>query len=471
MTNKLKLVVRIAAIALCVCLTHSALYGQTSNTESQQEVVKLRSKIDLKNPRWAVFSPVSKLLAVQRKDGSVQVIDLTDGRERTVLPLSDKAYYEMQWTKDGLRLLVVDSKSAAIWDARRGTKLSAAVEIKRGRYFFGFEGVKLSPNEKLFLNVKERESLKGWLLEKDNARAQVWDVESGRLRFEIKINGLEGGAQFSPDSKLILTTSASDEAKLWDVETGKLFAVLKPPEHTTTCGGAWAQFSPDGRFVMVHRYRCGTWVWDSATAILKHTVSLDKDDTASTLLGFTHDGKMFAMARQTLKGWSRRISVEVRDCETGELRSSLADNKWDKWPQYVFWSNDGRMFVATSGHKYKGRVWDVSTGKLKATIPMVLTYSRIPFDFGLKDRDELSLHPTLPVISATSNKFVRLWNAETGELMQTLENTGEMGEWSADGKMFLTSTKDWMWVSVWDVVGPRPTRPRSVTATVSSTGK
>ena len=168
MTNKLKLVLRIAAIALYVCLTHSVLYSQTSNTESQQEVVKLRSKIDLKNPRWAVFSPVSKLLAVQRKDGSVQIIDLTDGREQTVLPLSDKAYYEMQWTRDGLRLLVVDSKSSAIWDARRGTRLSAAVEIKRGRYFFGFEEVKLSPNEKLFLNVKEKESLKASLLEKDN---------------------------------------------------------------------------------------------------------------------------------------------------------------------------------------------------------------------------------------------------------------------------------------------------------------
>jgi WD40 repeat protein len=106
----------------------------------------------------------------------------------------------------------------------------------------------------------------------------------------------------------------------------------------------------------------------------------------------------------------------------------------------------------------------VSTGKLKATFPMVLTYSRIPFDFGFKDRDELSLHPTLPVISATSNKLVRLWNSDTGELMQTLENTGELGEWSADGKLLLTSTKDRKWVSVWDVVGPGWTRPRSVHA-------
>jgi WD40 repeat protein len=202
---------------------------------------------------------------------------------------------------------------------------------------------------------------------------------------------------------------------------------------------------------MVHRYRCGIWVWDSATAVLKHTVSLEKNDTASAFLGFTPDGKMFAMARKTMKGWSIPTAVEVRDCETGELKSKLTDNKWDDWPQYVFWSDDGRTFVATSGHKYKGRIWDVTTGRLKATIPMLLTFSRIPFDFGFKDRDELSIHPTLPIVSAVSSRFVRLWNAGTGELMQRLENTGRMAEWSTDGKLLLTSTEDRTSVFIWDV--------------------
>ena len=464
MTNKLKLVQRIAAIALCVFINHSVYYGQTPNTESTQEVVRLRSRIDLKNPRHFAFSPVSKLLAVHREDGSVQIIDVVDGREQTVLPLSDKAaYYDMQWTTDGLRLLVVNSKSAALWDARRGTRLSAPIEIKRKKFFLGLDHVKLSPNERLFLNLKENDTIKTRFLEKDNFRAQVWDLESGRMRYEIKINGLEGHAKFSPDGKLLLTTSNTDDAKLWDVETGRLFAVLNPPAFTVLCGGAYAEFSPDGRFVVVQRYGCAAWVWDSSTALLKNTVSNHKDDTGSAFLGFTPDGKHFAMARKRLKGWSIITTVEVRECETGELRSTLTDRKWEEWPQYVLWGNDGRTFVATSGYKYKGRVWDVSTGRLKATIPMVLTYSRIPFVFGSKDRDELSIHPTLPVISATSNKMVRLWNADTGELMQTLENTGGAGEWSADGKLFLSSTNKRTVLFVWDVVGEAVvTRPRSV---------
>jgi WD40 repeat protein len=91
---------------------------------------------------------------------------------------------------------------------------------------------------------------------------------------------------------------------------------------------------------------------------------------------------------------------------------------------------------------------------------------RFPLDFGFKDRDELSINLTLPMISAVSNKFVRLWNAETGELMQTLENTGGMSAWSADGKLLLTSTEDQSSMFVWDVVvAPGPvTRARSVNA-------
>jgi WD40 repeat protein len=308
----------------------------------------------------------------------------------------------------------------------------------------------------LFLTVRERDSIIASLLEKDNARVQVWDLESGRRKFEVKINGLFGYAQFSPDSKLLLTTSASDDPKLWDVETGRLFATLNRSPPSVLCGGAGAQFSPDGKFVVVQRPHCGSSIWESATAVLKTEVTLTKDDTASILKGFSPDGKTFTIARQRLKGWSILTSIELRDCETGELRATFTDRKWEDWPQFILWSNDGRTLVATSGHKYKGRIWDVSTGRLRGTIPMVLTYSRIPFDFGFRDRDELSLHPTLPIVSATSNKIVRLWNAETGELMQMLENTGEMGEWSADGKLFLTATKNRQSLLVWDVVGPVP---------------
>lgn len=448
MTNNFRLAQRIAAIALCVCLIQTVHYSQTATDLPAQEVVRLRSKLEIKNPRHLEFNPVSKLLAIRREDGSIQIIDVTNGNEQCVIPLSDKNVFGMEWTKDGQRLLVIAKKTAALWDARRGTRISAAVEYRH------YNDWSLSPDEKSFLTVRERGGMWASLIEKDNARAQVWDLESGRMKFEVKINGLEGAAKFSPDSKLLLTTSNSDHPKLWDAGTGRLFAALKEPTFTELCGAAGAQFSPDGKYVVVQRPQCGSWIWESATGTLKSTVSLTRNHTGSGFYGFSADGKMFATVEQRLKGWSIVTTIELRDCETGESRFTLTDRKWEEWPQFVLWSNDGQTVVATSGHKYKGRIWDVSTGRLRGTIPMVLTYSRVPFDWGFKDRDELSLHPTLPIISASSSKFIRLWNAETGELMQTLENTDVRSEWSADGKLLVTFTNDRPRVFVWDVVGP-----------------
>ena len=141
----------------------------------------------------------------------------------------------------------------------------------------------------------------------------------------------------------------------------------------------------------------------------------------------------------------------MRDSETGELRSTLtAKNMRGEYEQMV-WSSDSRTVVRAAGNKYEAKSWDVSTGQLKATFPMLLTFTRIPFDWGYKDRDRLAIHPTLPIVSAANDKFVRFWNSETGELMQTLENSGSYAEWSADGKLFLTFAKDLSSASVWDV--------------------
>lgn len=438
----------VVAIVICLLLSHTVPYSQTV---SNAPVVRLRLAFEINKPRQATFSRVSKLLAVQREDGSVQIIDINDGREQAVLPLTDKALYSMQWTKDGLRLLVVNSRFAALWDARAGTRLSMPIECRRDNYFALFEKVILSPDEKLLLDQKQDDSIKAIFLDREKAIVRVWSVDSGQLKFEIKMKGTSARAQFSPNGKQILTTSDKEDAKLWDAETGRLSATLKPPERALFREGSDAEFSPDGRFV-VHTHEQGIYIWHSATGVLKTHIPFRKDSSDSSLNGFTPDGKMFVTLQQT-RGWHAVTSIELRDCETGELKFTLIAPKWEDWPNQTLWSNDGRTFVAASGRKYQARVWDVNTGRMRAIFPMVLTYSRIPMTFGFKDRDELAIHPALPIISAANNKFIRFWSSESGELLQTLDNTGGFGEWSADGTLFLTFSKDLKSAQVSDVVG------------------
>jgi len=107
---------RIVLILVCLC----GIQTQTSASE----VVKFRSAIDLKEVQSSEFNPVNKLLAVKRKDDTVRIIDLTDGRERAALILPNKKLVAMQWSPDGLRLLITNEKFAVIWD-RVEDKLTA----------------------------------------------------------------------------------------------------------------------------------------------------------------------------------------------------------------------------------------------------------------------------------------------------------------------------------------------------------
>ena len=438
-----KLGFRLAVTLFCICIIQSPHYSQTN--EGQRSVVKLRLSFALQKVEDVSFSPVGKLLAVRREDGSVQIIDITDGRELTTLPLTKKERFRLHWTTDGLRLLVINSKSTALWDPRLGNQPAAFIQIPRDKRFVLTDAVELSPDETTLLSVKTDDSIKASFLYNERKIVRVWDVASGQLRFEFQIKGFSGRVQFSPNGKQLLTTSDSEDARLWDVETGRLFARLKPTDPGWGEGSSGV-FRPDGKVVAVHSFGYGIYLWDCATGLLKPTVSIDTFTSRYSIAGFSPDGKLLALYR-----YSSKSAIEMRDSDTGALSSTLTAKNIGNVYDQLLWSGDSRTLIKAATVKYEAKSWDVTTGQLKATFPVLLTFSRIPFDFGAKDMDRLSLHPTLPILSAANEKFVRLWNSETGELMQRLENTRGPAHWSADGKLFLTFAKDFKAASVWDV--------------------
>lgn len=445
MTNRS---IRVVLIALL--LGQTCLYAQTN---SPQPVVKLRLSVELPpKSQQAVFSPVSKLLAVQLQHGPVQIIDTTDGKLTVLLPFADKTIFGIQWTKDGRRLLIATSKSTAIWDAQDGKRLTTPVEVPRTKYFKMFGSLELNPDEKLLLNVTEDEGILSTAFDRDKSIARVWNLETGQVKFQIKIRGRDARAEFSGNGKQILTTAEEALPRLYDVETGRLFAKLEPPHRAIFAERNTAQFSPDGRFV-IHMHESGIYIWHSSSAAINTEIDYDENSSDSSMEGFTPDGKMFVTSQQR-RGGKFISSITLRDCETGEVRATFTAEKWDDFPNRLLFSNDGRTLVVTSGYKYKARTWDVPTGSFKAKFPLVLKFSRIPFVFGSTDSDVLRVHPTLPIVSATSNKFVRLWDAHTGELLQTLDKNTSPAEFSSDGKTFVTFTEGLGAANVWELLEP-----------------
>ena len=77
--------------------------------------------------------------------------------------------------------------------------------------------------------------------------ARIWDTRTGTLvrTFTGHRDALTS-VQFSPDGKLLLTTSRDHDARIWDVETGKPTVLLRG--HFGPVFGA--SFSPDQRWVV-----------------------------------------------------------------------------------------------------------------------------------------------------------------------------------------------------------------------------
>ncbi|HJP90744.1 MAG TPA: hypothetical protein VJ875_02240 [Pyrinomonadaceae bacterium] len=434
----------VASLSLC------SVYSQ----ESSGAVVQLQSSLNFKGTEGLAFAPVTKLLAVTERNRTVRIVDVTSGDERALLSFK-KQELLLRWTNDGQRLLIVGSKVVTIWDARLGKALAAPVGLQRKRDFLSAAQVEWNPAGTAILTFNTDSGFKASFREKYKATVQLWDVKSGELKFEVTVKGSYVQTQFSPDGKQLLTASGEEDARLWDIETGALIAVLKPPERSVT-DGSFGTFSPDGELVAVKSYDSGIYIWDSATGTLKTTVALSKSGDGFELREFSPDGKLFALDRQQSKGRHMDNSIELRDGVTGKIRVTLTGKHMNGFESQRVWSPDSQTYItADSGKKYEAKIWDVKTGRLKGTFPMVLTYSWIPLVFGSIDRDNLLVHPTLPIVMAANEKFVRFWSTDTGELMQKIDDTGGPAQWSADGTLLLTFRKRLEVAHVWRVVLPQ----------------
>jgi WD40 repeat protein len=94
--------------------------------------------------------------------------------------------------------------------------------------------------------------------------ADLWDASSGRLLRRLTGHrSLVTDAEFSPDSRLVVTASDDHDGRLWDVATGQLLHVLRGhffPVRSAT-------FSPSGRWIVTASQFTGG-LWDATTGQL-----------------------------------------------------------------------------------------------------------------------------------------------------------------------------------------------------------
>jgi RNA polymerase sigma factor (sigma-70 family) len=294
------------------------------------------------------FSPDGKLLAVNRGE-SLTLYDITSGAEVRTLAAGSKIKWQGNWFSPDSKLLCAATERgrAPLW------------EVASGKQWATLEG---------FLPVWSKDS-KSLATTLPGPVVKLWDAATGKERATLKGFDFPGcGVEFSPDGRLVLTTTSEYglkpdgeyqfpkfpqpytpkrlrlDLRLWDAATGK--ELLRLPGEVQHCRGG--TFSPDGKTILYQRltddpgYKMEAVLWDVAAGKEQRVfrpphgldgVSFTPDGTAvgASVNGPTHE-------QTTLTYW---------DARTGKVLAELPGT--------------GRMFVDLR-FSPDGRILTMGTG-------------------------------------------------------------------------------------------------------------
>ncbi|HKB36427.1 MAG TPA: serine/threonine-protein kinase, partial [Gemmataceae bacterium] len=390
---------------------------------------------------------------------AIRVYDVETGKEVLKLPKEmlerSPSYHNWAFSAD-LKLFAAHGGNDPVihvWDAATGKERAVLTGLKGpppgprsglGGDLPYFSRPAFSPGGDRLAAIDERGNLFVWEIATAKQRLHVPDLKSG---------GLHGRVAFSPDDRLLATTSQSEGiVKLWHAETGKLVlplaglgdssmvVVFSPKGSLVAAGGGWDLPGRD------HSVR----VWDTKTGQTRHVFGQTR---AVTCLAFSPDEKQLAIgsAERTVALWDLRTKRPIatyRGHDAGSIQALAfsADGKvlrslgfegsvktWDAtrapearalegsgYVQHVALSPDGGL-VAMPGGGFV-RVCDADTGKELWKFVLDRNEGQAPFSkvsFS-PDGRSLAAGSSGSFLGAGGSGRVWVWEAKTGKLVRTL---------------------------------------------------
>jgi WD40 repeat protein len=386
------------------------------------------------------FSPNGELLATASDaENATRLWSTATGQLLALLDGISPAF-----SRDGQVLLTIDKKTVRLWNANGNLKVTlTGHERTVTAATFSPDATKLATGS-------------------EDGTVKIWDANSGRTLVTLivwKVKKIPAYrifsralhvpvsvyVKFSPDQRTVLTNTYWEDssAKLWDATAGRLQAELGG--HTTqtlykteAAGVTGAIFSPDGKFIATESTDM-VRLWEAATGRLieEFKILFPQTDFSpdSNWLGFIRIGK----------------NIGLLNVENLTLHP-IVDTDPHFLNQQAF-SPDSRTYVIGSGYKnYHATLIDISTGRVRAKIPLVAKWG---FDFisdYQKDVDLLSFHPSSRFLMGANHSSVRMWDVLTGELVCETSEGRDPAAFSSDGRLLVTSGKDKKTVMLWEMV-------------------
>lgn len=269
----------------------------------------------------------------------------------------------------------------------------------------------------------------------------IYDSITGKKLYQLydpksRVYGIKS-VSISPNGETITTESLDETVLFWNASTGELLKHLGGDEK----GHYRALFSPDGRIVATSS---GTPseisnkainLWDVSTGKLLNTLAEDNS-------AFYFNNKCFSPDGKSIATW-QSIVCSLWDVVTGQLVKAITAH--ESSVNTVHFSPDNQI-IATGGKDYTVRLWNANTGQLLNTLDHQDINSLTNVQFS-PDGKKIAT-------GGISSGEVHLWEVATGNKLRSFVRHTDNGVYSicfspngimlatggADGKIRLWST-------------------------------
>ncbi|TNE49848.1 MAG: hypothetical protein EP343_10490 [Deltaproteobacteria bacterium] len=327
------------------------------------------------------FTPNGQNMAVAYSDEYVRVWRLSDRRLLyRYLFVSGKPARSVDFSVDNKSLI-----SSSEGDYFRLRELGAS----SNKYTFNghtsnITKVRFSPDGKYIASAGSDGTVRLWNVS-NGQQAKVWTEHAGPV----------SSVSFSPDNKYVVSASDDKTLKVWSVSSDKSVRTLKGHTDYVTD----VSYSPDGTLIASSSFDKDIRLWSAKDGTLVRTIKGHKSFVLG--LSFRPDSKAL-----TSIGFKERPHLwQVSD---GKLLRQLSLFGSGVDVSVIRFHPQSRM-VASGGKDGKVRLWDINRDKL------------LQEGFGPEIVD-IDVHPKQPWVAlARGNKFVDIYNLNTGAFVQSLQ--------------------------------------------------